>query len=143
MLSCYISGPLTGATPTIQQNNIDAAEEISLMLWREGLAPICPHTNTGRLAGFVDYDTFLRGDLRHVEIVDFVFMMADWVKSKGAVLEHAHAIKIRKPIVYSTYEDSNLTFLYRASYDLSTQNPYIEAFLMKGHILDGTGKELL
>lgn len=96
----YISGPYSADTIRGVVRNIRVAEEAAIRFWQAGYAVLCPHLNSSMLDGIVPYEQFIAGDLLMIERCDIVAMLPNWRKSKGAVIEHAHAERTRKEIRY-------------------------------------------
>ncbi len=115
MRLAYTSGPYRADTIRGVIDNIRAAEEVAIQLWKMGYAVICPHTNTqlfdgafdeGKMSTVGDKEDahweggsvqFIKGDLvmldRMLPGTDIVVMLKNWEKSKGANIERDHAIR--------------------------------------------------
>lgn len=96
----YISGAYRA--PTLQGilDNIRLAEKVAIEYWKKGYAVICPHKNTALFDGECADDIWLDGDLEIISRCDIVVMLPFWEYSKGAVVEHGHAVNLGKEIVY-------------------------------------------
>lgn len=97
----YIAGPYSGPR---QESNISAASDAAAILWTKGIPCICPHLNTRNFDGFNTWSMFMQGYLEILRRCDIVFMISGWEKSAGAREEHAEAIRIGIPIVYSYHQ---------------------------------------
>jgi nucleoside 2-deoxyribosyltransferase len=108
----YVAGPIRAkGSFWKREQNIRAAEEVALQLWKMGFAVICPHTMcryyddmNPREAGF-----YLRGDLELIKRSDAIMLLDDWEESEGSVDEHSFAIKEGMLIFYGL--DDFRTFL--------------------------------
>lgn len=110
----YVSGKYTSGDSEIESvhNNIDKARKVAIKLWNRGYAVLTPHLNTANFdkekAVTATYADFIAGDLAFIDGVDALFMLDNWKKSKGAVLEHDYAFKKGIPIFYSIRGINNL-----------------------------------
>lgn len=89
----YVAGPFRGANSWEIEQNIRAAESLSLEVWRMGAAVICPHTNTRFFQGAADDEVWLKGDLEILSRCDAILMTNDWRRSSGAAEEHGFAVE--------------------------------------------------
>ena len=101
----YVAGKYRSTTEWGLVQNIRQAESAALELWRQGWAVICPHKNTAHFGGLMkdaedDHQLWLRGDLEILKRCDAIFMLANWVNSKGAQLELEEARKRGLEIYY-------------------------------------------
>lgn len=83
----YIAGPFRAENAWEVEQNIRRAETLSLELWREGVAAICPHTNTRFLQGAAPDDVWLKGYLEILRRCDALLTVEGWAHSSGAVAE--------------------------------------------------------
>ncbi len=83
----YIAGPFRAENAWEVEQNIRRAEELSLELWREGIAAICPHTNTRFFQGAAPDDVWLAGYLEVLRRCDAVLTVDEWTHSAGAQAE--------------------------------------------------------
>jgi len=60
-------------------------------LWILGVTPICPHLNSFLMEGVVSFEEFILGDLELVRRSNAVYMIGDWLNSKGAMQERKFA----------------------------------------------------
>ena len=97
MILVYTAGPYTLGDKAV---NIHRAREIAMELWLKGYAVICPHTNSAWFDEMctVDYNTFLAGCLRMVEVADALLMLPGWTTSHGAKVERKHALTLGIPV---------------------------------------------
>jgi len=98
----YVSGPYTAPTEEEINENIQRAEDIAVMLMRNGFDVITPHKNT---AGYQQYEftheRYLEQDINILSRCDAILMMNNWRKSKGACIEMEYARTENIPIIYS------------------------------------------
>jgi nucleoside 2-deoxyribosyltransferase len=107
----YVSGAYSAVTPEQVQANIDAADAVGRELLAKGYCPIVPHKNS---AGWENdarflWQDFIDADLALLAKCDFVVMVGDWIKSKGAIIEvefaREHGIPVYADV--SLLEDVN------------------------------------
>lgn len=94
----YVAGPYTAPTHYQVTQNIRAAEEVAVELWRRGFAVICPHKNTAMLDGAVeDGEKWLQGGLEMLRRCDAVVVVEGWEGSEGTKreIEEARALGMR------------------------------------------------
>ena len=109
----YVSGPISlgvnfgkrGWKKKFRQN-IDKGLEIAAKLWRMGYFVYSPHANTGFTYLINDipkipYRTFISGDLKILQSCDCIFMMPQWKKSRGALIEYRFAKDRGIPVLTS------------------------------------------
>lgn len=101
MLVVYVAGPFRANNSWEVEKNIRRAEELSLSVWLEGMAAICPHANTRFFDGAAPDNIWLTGDLAILRKCDAVLMTEDYLKSKGACIERQEALQLRIPVFYS------------------------------------------
>ncbi len=94
----YISGPYSGTTKSVVGRNIKKASRIAQEIWKLGGVAICPHTNCAFFEG--DYELFLLGDLRLLELSDAIIMIPGWEKSRGSRVELERAKALNLNIFY-------------------------------------------
>jgi hypothetical protein len=101
----YISGKYRDARGEYYVGqNIIAAENAAIQVWKLGGAAICPHKNTSFLGGVCPDDVWLEGDLELVCRSDALWMIDGWEESEGARAERIKALLHGKDILYS-YEE--------------------------------------
>ena len=85
----YVSGPYTGEI----NENIANARKIAVELWGRGYAVLCPHLNTQNfeIDCTAKYEDYIDGDCRMIDGCDGLVLIPGWEKSRGALLEKAHA----------------------------------------------------
>ena len=94
----YVSGPYSAKTIFGIIRNIYIAWKVARILWGNGYTVICPHANSA-LMNTVSNEDFIERDLGIVERCDVVFMLPNWRKSTGAVMEFLHAEIHNKDII--------------------------------------------
>ncbi len=99
----YVSGPYRAATDAKVLDNISAAWNDAVQLWKAGAAVICPHTNTTNasdpfLNAGMTAKEWIEGDLVMIERCDAIYMRTGWKDSKGATEEWSHAVVNEIPI---------------------------------------------
>jgi nucleoside 2-deoxyribosyltransferase len=96
----YVSGPYTAPTDNEINENIQRAEDIAVMLMRNGFDVITPHKNT---AGYQQYEftheRYLEQDINILSRCDAIIMMNGWRYSKGACIEMEYAREKKIPII--------------------------------------------
>lgn len=97
----YIAGPFRGPSAWDIEQNIRAAEELALEVWRLGAVALCPHTNTRFFQGAAPDEVWLKGDIEMLQRCDAVLLTKDWERSTGAKMERTIAISIGIPVFYS------------------------------------------
>lgn len=99
----YVAGPYRDARgPYYIKENIAKAEKAALILWKLGVAAICPHKNTALFDGAegIQDHMWLLGDLSMVAVSDFLLMTEEWRKSTGARNEREFALRLDIPVFY-------------------------------------------
>lgn len=106
-LVVFISGPYRAPTEWQVVQNIRAAENLALKIWRPGVAVICPHKNTAFFGGIHHDDVWLDGDLELVKRSDAIVCAPGWEKSVGAKGEIDYAKKLSIPVFFACEEFEN------------------------------------
>lgn len=108
----YIAGPFTSNAKNAweMEQNIRRAEILAAELWKLKFSVICPHTNTRFFHGLTDYDVFIRGDLRQVEVSDVVITTDFWQDSDGAVGEVVYAKSLSIPVFHFMEREAIMKF---------------------------------
>lgn len=86
----YVSGPFSADNNWEIEQNIRRAESLSLEVWKEGCAAICPHANSRFFNGTLTYEEWLQGDLEILSRCDGVIVVSG-PRSKGVLEEIALA----------------------------------------------------
>lgn len=94
----YIAGPYRATTTWRIQQNIRAAQETALRVWKVGAVALCPHANTALFDGEADDSVWLDGDLELLRRCDAVVMVNGWEQSQGATSERAFAKELKLPV---------------------------------------------
>lgn len=103
----FVAGPYRAGSEWEVLQNIRSAEELSLELWKMGLAVICPHKNTEWFGGAAPDQVWLEGGLEMVRRSDAVVCTPNWGQSDGARGEVALAQSLGIPVLYSIVEVRN------------------------------------
>ncbi len=98
----YVAGKYSGENEYEVKKNIAVAEEHAVAIWKtKKAAAICPHLNTSHWGQLLTHQEFIDGDLAIMERCDGVLFLPNWRQSKGAKLEHNHAVLKGLPRLYS------------------------------------------
>lgn len=104
----YVAGAYSGDV----EKNIQIAEQASINLIRNGFHVITPHKNTAGYEWYEDerltYNTWLEMDLNILSRCDGVYVLKNWVASKGAKQEIAEAHRLNKPVVFERQHPSEV-----------------------------------
>lgn len=102
----YVAGKYTANTDEEIIDNVLLARDYSIKIWDLGYTAICPHLNTAHfeIDSRCDWKEFLEGDLEIISRCDAVFLLPNWLDSKGAQQEREHAIIMGKRIFYNINE---------------------------------------
>jgi hypothetical protein len=104
----FIAGPFNeftdyeGTVHNITMNILDAMT-YSELLWKNGIANICPHLNSGNMFGRVDEANFVKGYKEILRACTKLLLIKNWEYSTGAVGERMEAEKNGIPV----YTDVN------------------------------------
>jgi hypothetical protein len=101
MLVVYVAGPFRADNSWLIEQNIRRAEELSLKVWQNDMAAVCPHTNTRFFQGAADDDVWLKGDLEILERCDAVLLAPGWKDSRGTIAEVSRANDLKLPVFVS------------------------------------------
>ena len=80
--------------------NIREAERAAQFIWLQGGVAICPHMNTRMWGGLLPDDAWIEGDLEIIRRCDAIFMLPNWITSKGAKQELEFAMMHNIPVLY-------------------------------------------
>lgn len=92
----YLSGPITDSDPEIQKKNLARFYEVEKRLGERCLNP-AEHGDSDERT----YESYLVQDL--ILIMAHrpeMYMLKDWITSRGARLEHELALQLSLPITY-------------------------------------------
>lgn len=108
-LLAFISGPLTSHNPDLMRLRRSQAEAFGLTVRSEcGCDTFVPHTEIQEPAGLEGEDLWAWAMGICLDKIDqeadFIVMMPGWEDSKGACLEHEHALTRGIPVAYSVEE---------------------------------------
>jgi hypothetical protein len=93
----YISGAMTGKAS--YKNDFQNAED---HLVKQHYNVVNPAFLDDILQD-AEYEEYMKVDLLLLDMCDAIYMLKDWKKSQGAVIEHYYAIKEGKEIIYEEY----------------------------------------
>ena len=98
----YVSGKYSASTSEQIQENILTARSYAILIWEKGYTALCPHLNTLNFEehSSLEYDDYIEGDLELISRCNGVFMLPDWIDSKGANIEREYATNIGLPVFY-------------------------------------------
>ena len=96
----YVSGKFRGPNSWAMEQNIRAAEELSLEVWKLGAVALCPHLNTRFFQGAAPDELWLDGDIELVRRCDAMLMVSNWQDSVGARHEKEFADSIKQPVFF-------------------------------------------
>lgn len=96
----YIAGPFRAPTAWEIEQNIRAAEELALEVWRAGFTCICPHLNTRHFQGALPDAAWLNGDLIILGRCDALLALPKFGQSEGAKAEIRFALFRHIPVSY-------------------------------------------
>jgi len=107
----YVAGKYTGKTYSEIEDNIRKSEVASLKLIRKGWAIFTPHKNTAHYEIYetedLTYHTWIKIDDEILRRCDAIFMMKDYVQSKGSLRELDLAKQLKLDIYF---EDDGIPF---------------------------------
>lgn len=116
----YIAGPYRGPNTWAIEQNIRRAEDAAALVWKAGLAALCPHANSRHMDGVTSDDNFLAGTLEMMRRCDAVLVLEGWLKSSGSQSEVSEAMRLGKPVLYTFGDESYLVDILR---DLAAMDP--------------------
>jgi hypothetical protein len=100
----YVAGPFRAEDCWRQERHVRTAEEAAWQLWKMGMAPLCPHSQTRFYQGSLPNDVWLEGDLSWVEVSQALYVVDGWEESEGTLGEIKLAKKLGIPIFFSMRE---------------------------------------
>ncbi len=99
MMVVYVAGAYRSKWFIRKCLNIKYARKVSDSIWREGVAAICPHSNT---AFVEDVDKYiLPGYIEIALRCDAILALPNWRKSEGTKAELRAGIRADMPIYFS------------------------------------------
>lgn len=107
----YIAGPYRGPNAWAIEQNIRRAEDAAVLVWKAGMAALCPHANARHmLEGNVTDEHALAGTLEMMQRCDAVLLVDDWKRSDGSRKEVREAMRLGLPVLRSwgAHVDDNL-----------------------------------
>lgn len=90
----YISGKMTG----LEDLNRPKFESAATILRDFGYTPVNPHEVTKHIPADWSWEHFMRADITELMKCNFLFVLDDWHKSKGAQIEVELALNIGIPV---------------------------------------------
>ena len=90
----YISGKITG-----ESNYKELFDEAEKLLEEQGHEVINPAKLDQIYPGF-EWEDYMQIDMALLRICDAVYMLKNWIHSKGATIEHEYAQQIKRKIFY-------------------------------------------
>lgn len=97
----YIAGPISN-NPHYKRTFARAEEELR----QEGWEPVNPANNTADT-----YKAYIDKGLDQLRECDAIFVLNDWIRSKGATLERRYAETVGIPSFYQVYGVPNVARL--------------------------------
>jgi len=103
----YISGKYTEDSYKKIQRHIKEHRTISIKLWKAGFTILSPILNTSYMEkeNSINYEDILTGDIQLIRRLDpkkdFLFMLPNWLSSKGARREREEALKCGIKVFYN------------------------------------------
>lgn len=104
----YVIGPLRADCIDDFNDNMNAARQAALELWKAGFAVICPHLNSGELGennkdvNRCSEEILMKGSLKLLSLCDFAVVLDGWKDSCGSMIEIGYCVQNNKPIYYIT-----------------------------------------
>lgn len=98
MTVLYLSGPMSG----MPDLNFPAFHAAAADLRARGFTVINPAELDAADAAPMEWEQYLRRDIRHLMDADRIAMLAGWERSRGAKLELHIATALRMPVMFLT-----------------------------------------
>lgn len=117
-MKVYISGPITGTNDYLER--FEKAEQY---LRQQGCEVINPAKITEPLPESTTWEEYMKTAIVLLEQCEMVFMLRNWQKSKGAVIEQEHASNLgihtiyEKEAMYEQNKESNRLYTQRTKTD--------------------------
>ena len=102
----YIAGPYRGPNSWAIEQNIRRAEDAAALVWKAGLAALCPHANSRHMDGVTTDENFLAGTMEMLRRCDAVLLVEGWKRSTGARDEVTEAMRLGKPVMFAWADKS-------------------------------------
>jgi len=105
-LRIYVAGPYTAPTREQVDVNIARASEATAVLLRKGHYPFSPINMTAHfdeLYPDIDKDTYIKSDLKWLELCDAILLLPGWQESEGAKLEYKRAEEMGLTMYFHVY----------------------------------------
>ena len=100
----YVAGKYRDKHPYLIWDHINEARYIATEVWQMGAVALCPHMNSMFLDGVASEDALVEGTLELMRRCDAVIVCWNYATSVGTLGEIAEAMKLGKPVFYSTAE---------------------------------------
>ena len=91
----YISGKITG----VKNGNTAKFAAAANLLREHGHTPINPHDVCSDVHPEASWETFMKRNIRELVRCDFVAVLDDWHKSRGAQMEVEIAVNLGIPVI--------------------------------------------
>ncbi len=104
MKTIYIAGKFRGANAWEIHQNVLRAEAATARLIGLGYAVICPHKITENMQGLYSDETYLAMCIELLRHSDCIYVLKDWIQSKGTLSEIREATKGNKEVWYEELE---------------------------------------
>lgn len=102
----YISGPMTAKHGRSIEENVAEGVRVYLDCLKAGVPAFSPHLSGAFPTAWtaLDWHDWIQYDKAVIDRCTHVLMMPRWELSDGAKAEHAYAVSIGKPVVFSLDE---------------------------------------
>lgn len=110
MTVVYVAGPFRAMNERGDQDmwrvqqNVMAAMNVALKVWKLGAVALCPHANSMFFTGAGDDAMWLNGSLELMRRCDAVVLVSGWEQSQGTLAEIREAQSEAIPVFESVEE---------------------------------------
>lgn len=91
MLTVYIAGPYSAATPDLVRENVRAARVIAERVAKAGAMPVTPHFLSEGIEDAMSEEDWYEGTMEVLAMCEVCWAMPGWERSKGARAEVEYA----------------------------------------------------